>query len=180
MRTLHILTACSRPDGIKNVLAALSLAALIPEHWFLIRWHIAFQNHAQPDPHGAVKDNELMDLIPGDDWIWILDDDNAIHPAFFAALWKAWSDYPEKDAIVFSQNRRDGLGPVLPAGPENMRKGRVDTAQLVFKKSLIGPKRMRVDHRMCDGIFYEDLYESSPSAFAFIPDPVTNFNWQKT
>jgi hypothetical protein len=177
MRTLHILTACSRPDGLLRS-AARILAESFKEHWFLIRWHIAFQNHAQPDPHGAVKDSELMDLIPGDDWIWILDDDNEIHPAFFVALWKAWSDFPEKEAIVFSQNRKDGLGPVLLSGPENMRKGRVDTAQVVFKKSLIGPKRM-ITHPMCDGIFYEDLYQSSPAAFTFVPDPVVNFNWQK-
>lgn len=179
MRTLHILTACSRPDGIKNVLAELSIAALVPTHWFLIRWHIAFQSHLQQDPHGCVKDNELIALIPNDDWIWILDDDNLLHPGFFSALWKAWNDFPEKDAIVFSQNRKDALGPVLPAAPENMRVGRVDTAQVVFRKSLLGTDRMREDHKCADGILYETLDKKYPSAFAFVDEAVVNFNWQK-
>jgi hypothetical protein len=178
MKNLHIITACSRYSGVVS-----SAIKLVPEalkdHWFRVRWHIAFQNHTQPDPYGMGKDNEMLDLIPAEDWVWILDDDNLVHTDFFYALSDAWNLNPEKDAIVFTQNRKDGLGPVLQAAPENMKVGRVDTAQVVFKKSLIGVKRFKTDHRMADGIFYEEMFKNYPGAFAFVDLPVVNFNWQK-
>lgn len=177
MKTLHIITACSRLGFIPGMTIVPSRALI--ERRFLIRWHLAFQSDLQPDPHGYVKFNEMIDLIPYNEWVWILDDDNDMHPHFFNAIVKAWHDFPDKAAIVFSQNRWDEHGPVLHACPGNMRVGSVDTAQVVFKKDLIGHERFRTTYKCGDGEFYEKMYNRFPDQFAFVDNPVVNFNGLK-
>lgn len=178
MQTLHVITACSRLGQLPAL--ALGFFNFLPKDHslpFKVRWHIAFQNTAQPDPHGCVKFNELIDLIPSRDWIWILDDDNRIHIKFFELL----SDYFEfantkaVDAFVFGQNRFDALGD-LEAAPENMRVGRVDTAQVVFRKKLLNGLRFKENSKVADGEFYEALYKSAPDRFVFVKQLATYWN----
>lgn len=175
METLHVITSCSRPFLLPDIAKAFDQRE--QKLRYRIRWHVAFQHPSQIDNHGTIKMNEMIDLIPADDWVWILDDDNLVHPHFFEILHSAFEVYGDhKKAFVFSQNRADVLGPVLRSGPENMRVGRVDTAQVVFKKSLIGPLRLP-DHRMADGIFYEELFKiHGEEPFKFFDDAVVNFN----
>lgn len=178
MKTLHILTACSRPEGLENISRTLPNMCLF-DHWFLIRWHVSFQSHLQRDDYGGVKHNEILDMLPEDAWIWILDDDNLPNPLFFQALWNAWNDNPCHDAIVFSSIRKDALAPGLKAAPENMIRGRVDMAQVVFRKSVLCGKRFRENDRMCDGTLYAAMYRDTPGAFAFVDLQVINYNAQK-
>lgn len=175
METLHVITACSRPYLISDIAKAFDLRE--KNLRYAVRWHIAFQHPKQIDNHGTVKMNEMIELIPADDWVWILDDDNLVHPQFFDMLNCVFEVYANhKKAFVFSQNRADVLGPVLKADPDNMRVGRVDTAQVVFKKSLLGPVRLPDSH-VADGIFYEELFKiHGEEAFKFLSDPVVNFN----
>lgn len=178
MQTLHIITSCGRAFMIPDIAKSIAAELRTHELSFLVRWHIAYQHPEQFDLCGARKMNEMIDLIPTEDWVWILDDDNTIHPDFFPTLNRAFQVWPKlKDAFVFSQNRTDALGPVLPAGPENMRVGRVDTAQVVFRKRLLGSERMLLDSKMPDGILYERIYKANdPKAFVFFPDAIVNFN----
>lgn len=179
METLHIITACSRFVALARLADNVAFNITKKDLTYKIRWHVAFQNLWQPDPHGCVKFNEMLELIPADDWIWILDDDNAVHPKFFLMLDTCLNRYAgtKTKGLVFSQNREDELGPILFAGPENMRPCGVDTAQVVFKKSLIGPIRFPEDSKLADGVFYEKLFQmQGESAFVFFSDAVTNFN----
>lgn len=178
MKILHILTSCSRPFGVEKIAETLPFEAC-RDHWFLIRWHIAFQSHLQQDDYGGVKHNETIAMLPDDAWIWILDDDNLVHPDFFKALWKAWIAFPEKDAIVFSSIRKDKLAPGLKACPENMVLGRVDMAQVIFKKSLMRGMRFHENHKMCDGVLFEAMHKDAPGSFAFVDLQVINYNAQK-
>lgn len=180
METLHVITPCSRfillHDLLENFMKQFSRDPLA----FRVRWHIAFQHASDLDPCGAMKNNEMLELIPAKDWVWILDDDNTVHPYFFLMLQNLFLHYSgvnEKKAFVFSQNRADGLGPVLSARPENMRPGGVDTAQMVFKKEILGPLRFCDDPKMPDGILYEKLFQlHGENAFVFLPDAVVNYN----
>lgn len=178
MKTLHIITACSRFSFLHLVLAE-SVAQAVrnqkPKH--RVRWHIAFQHPSQVDSHGCVKFNEMIDLVPAQDWIWILDDDNDVHPNFFTALQAFFDLQTEKRAVVFSQRRADCLGPVLEAKPENMKPGGVDTAQVVFRKDLIGPLRFPENSKIADGLFYQQLFQiHGEKEFMFVSDPVVHFN----
>lgn len=176
--TLHIITACSRLSSLMRLADNVSWQASKAGDVLLrIRWHIAFQNFYQADPHGCVKFNEMLNLIPSDDWVWILDDDNEVHPDFFKVLTATLlGDELGTWAFVFDQNRKDQLGPVLRACPENMRVGGVDTAQVVFKKKLIGDKRFPEASPYADGEFYSELYRLHPAFFRFVNKPVVNFN----
>lgn len=178
MQTLHVITACSRLGQLPAL--ALGFFNFLPRDHKLpikVRWHIAFQNTEQPDPHGCVKFNEMIDLIPNKDWIWILDDDNRIHLKFFELLseYLAKSIQSTTGAFVFGQNRFDALGD-LEAAPENMRVGRVDTAQVVFRKKLLNGLRFPEDSKVADGIFYEALYKANPEQFVFVKQIATYFN----
>lgn len=146
---------------------------------FAVRWHVAFQHPNQFDLCGAFKMNEMVDLIPAEDWVWVLDDDNEVHPDFFTELAWHFDLYTAKQAFVFSQNRWDVLGPVLEAKPENMKVGGVDTAQVVFQKKLRGDLKLDVSSRVCDGILYAEMYRRNPDAFYFSKAVIVNFNAAK-
>lgn len=181
MQTLHIITACSRFPVLSDLAANVAKMAAHDPLSYLIRWHIAFQSGLEPDPHGCVKFNKMIDLVPAGDWIWILDDDNTVHPYFFLMLQTLFQYYAhtDKKAFVFSQNRSDVLGPVLHARPENMKVGGVDTAQVVFKKELLGSLlRFPEASKTADGEFYQELFAVyGPELFVFLPnDAVVNFN----
>lgn len=170
METLHVITPCSRFHRLA-VLGENFSEVVKKNLSYRIRWHVAFQN-SEVDPCGAMKNNEIIDMIPAKDWIWILDDDNSIHGFFFTKLqdlFLRYSGVNEKKAFVFSQNRADALGPILYARPENMRVGGVDTAQLVFKKELLGPLRFCDHPKYPDGLLYEKLFQiHGESAFVFV------------
>lgn len=177
MRTLHIVTACSRFDRLKDLAENISKLTRSTMPSFAVRWHVAFQHPDQFDLCGARKMNEMVDLVPDEDWVWILDDDNEMHVDFLFVLDQAFRDYPHKRAFVFSQNRWDILGPVLLAKPENMKVGGVDTAQVVFQKSLRGDLKLLLDSKVPDGILYAEMFRRTPEAFQFCTNcRVVNFN----
>lgn len=185
MKTLHIITPCSRFDMLPGL--AQNVAQCVqatPPSQYTVRWHVAFQHPLQPDLVGAVKNNEILRMIHADDFVWILDDDNLVHPRFFTTLDDVMKIFPDHNAFVFSQNRRDELGPVLKAAPENMKLYKVDTAQVVFKKKLMWGLEFPEDTRTPDGILFEDMYGMAQAAgeedlFRFVDVAVVNYNWRK-
>jgi hypothetical protein len=178
MRTLHVITPCSRfstlSDLAKNFTDQFSKVPLN----YRVRWHVAFQKKDEHDPCGVFKDNEMIDLIPDEDWIWILDDDNTVHHFFFTVMQSLFDSLNEDvKAIVLSQARADALGPVLEARPANMCVGGIDTAQLVFKKQILGPLRFCNHPKTPDGLLYEKLFKiHGPKAFLFVTDALVNYN----
>jgi len=113
----------------------------------------------------------------GDGWVWILDDDNSVHPSFFRRLEEEIAAHPDKEAIVFSQERSDALR-YLKAAPENVRVGSIDTAQFVLQRGLIGKYRWN-DLPTHDGIFIEQIFNDHPTAFHFVDDVLCYFNRQR-
>ena len=153
-------------DGLKRI-----------TDFFRIRWHVALQTDDLPDPHGCAKMNEMIDLVPMDHWIWILDDDNKVNPDLFPCLADAIFVYPDKEAFVFAQRRNDLHGPVLHANPENLFAIGCDTAQVVFRKRLIGHDlRMREDSPVADTKFFQTMYRMYESRFCFIDTPLVYHN----
>lgn len=177
MNTLHVLTPCSRLDYLAALADNFTKSLRYHPETYLIRWHVSFQSVRQPDLVGAVKNNEMLRLIPANDWVWILDDDNFVHPAFFGMLASMFVAQPDKWAFVFSQIRNDELGPVLRAAPENMKLYKVDTAQVVFRRGLLAGHFFPEDTNTPDGILFEKIYNlHNPDWFAFVEQPVVHYN----
>jgi len=175
---LTILTACSRRQNYAAMLQSIEQSKhnVDPKLGRLdYLWRIRYQKDNQPDPYGTVKDNELLDATYAG-WIWILDDDNLCHPDFFEVLLSKIINYPQAEAFVFAQDRGPKFGGLLRCGPENMIPGRVDTAQVVFKKEFLGDLRFPIGVYVADGILYQQLYAKDPKKFEFFNIPVTYFN----
>ena len=169
MKTLHIITPCSRPENIYRMGCSFKSSLTIFD--MKVIWHVSFQNASEPDLSGAVKNNKIIEMIPDDEYIYLLDDDNLMRPMFLAAVERLFKLCPDKRAFVFSQERRDELGPVLIAEPENMKLYKIDTAQVVFQKSLLGELRLQEDSRYWDGILFEELFKRHPEDFYFQRKP---------
>jgi hypothetical protein len=134
---LHVLTACSRPQNLERLSAALSDAE---RHGIALQWHVAFDTNRRY-VGGQVIKNQLLEQIAGG-WIWICDDDNLPHPDFLPHLPALirQAEQAGQRAILVGQQRRPNR--YLPAVPP--RVGYVDAAMLIASRAAIG------DHRIPD------------------------------
>lgn len=127
--TLHVLTACTRPQNLSRI--AASLRAWNTDDFI---WHIRFDPHGRHVGGQAVK-NAMLDEI-ADGWVMFLDDDTLVHPY----LWKRYLAHRDTPAIVFSQDHSQ-LG-ILRAAPENVAVGSIDIGQVILRRELIGTHRI--------------------------------------
>jgi glycosyltransferase involved in cell wall biosynthesis len=100
---------------------------------------------------GNVGRNDGLEAIR-DGWVWFLDDDNLPHAEFAAGLLAAVVDHPNAEGLVFDQFVKDGelrLKAKVDAG-----YAEVDSAQFVFRRSVIGPHRWVVDDYAADAGFF--------------------------
>ena len=141
--TLHVLTACSRPENLERV--ARSLAAT-PCHW-----HVRFDIERQYVGGQEVK-NVLLDEIH-DGWVFFLDDDTLMHPKLYRRLGTLFEE-GGPDAFVVSQ-RHSVLG-ILHAAPENVHVGGIDIGQVVARRTLIGDTRIPNTY-WGDGEFWSEI-----------------------
>ncbi len=128
----HVLTAVTRVDNLPRLGA--SLAVMAPE----AHWHLGFDRLHQHVGGQAVK-NRLLDGIH-DGWVWVLDDDTLAHPSLYRRIAEVLRDQPETQAVVVSQERRNGV--ILHASSDQVRTGYVDIGQAVLRRDLIGDARL--------------------------------------
>lgn len=148
-------------------------------HPFEIRWLIGQQCN-EPDPKGAEKADEMIDLIPENGWFLTVADDTVCHPSLLARIGKIIEYHPQIGAIVFT-GVRDGNGTLLAASPNHMSPGRVCGSQLVWNKSLVGENRFDFFKTggQSDGILIQKLYNESPEQFLFVDEPLTYFGYME-
>jgi glycosyltransferase involved in cell wall biosynthesis len=124
--------------------------------------------------------NMILDEI-NEGWIYILDDDNQIHPDF-------WKEIPDtllntdKKAIVFDQriDYKDFTGQEMRiASPENMRVSGVDSAQYILNRNLISSYRLPKGNYIADSMWAETIYNSDTQSFGFINKELCYYNWFK-
>jgi hypothetical protein len=112
---------------------------------------------------GHAQRNAALEYIQ-DGWVWALDDDNLCHPSFGLRLRELLRDHSEAGAFVVGQDRADGRR--LHAAPSEVAPCRVDTAQYVVRRNVIGTERVRSIHGD-DGGFIGRLYARYPERFVF-------------
>jgi len=110
-----------------------------------------------------------------DGYVYILDDDNIIHPDFFP-FFDSIKD--TNSGYVFNQfvNYKDFSNlEVRLALPENMKVGGVDAAQFLFPKSFF---TVDFEPDYCaDGIFIEEIYPQFKDEIIFIDKTLCYYNY---
>ena len=126
--------------------------------------------------HGLI--NQVLDEITSG-WIYILDDDNEMHPELIDVLHPLAIENPLLKGFIFSQqvSGRDFTGlDVREAKPENVKVQKIDMGQFIVTKSLIDDLRFVPMTYTADGIFIEKLYEMYPNKFMFVDKILCNYN----
>jgi len=180
---LTVVTPCSRPENLPALEASLTPGAA----WFDIAWMVLSDHGQYPESvAGHAQRNRALDRIM-DGWVYFLDDDNLMHPALFERLYRRITRIPSwylrgygsvgetgrARGYIFSQEL--GAGQRV-AAPENVTVNRIDTAQFLLWRGLIGDLRFAEDRYEADGIFIETLYSQSPQSFEFIEEPLCYYN----
>jgi hypothetical protein len=180
---LTIITPYSRPGNLQRMLPGVERCrAVFDVHWMIVHdgsmplegypdW-ILPQSYHPPDPvAGKAQINYALETIETG-WVWVLDDDNVVHPDFARNLQEMLVAHPEAKAFVFAQicgNSIRGVGPHL------VRECSIDQAQFVLRRNFIGHYRYPVKYTG-DGAFVEMLHAIEPQAFRFCPTPSVYYN----
>ena len=184
MERLTIITPCSRPDNLPY--ARASIEAGWP--WFDIDWRVVFDTSTctpvfvdgaiiaglsvAGSRFGNAQRNYALDRTDGG-WVYFLDDDNLMHPGFFAKLHEVIKNNPDLQAFAFAQD----LGVAArKVAPEFMHMGMIDMGQVCIQRDLIGDIRFQLHPYEADGYFIEDVYRAKPGAWGFVNEVVTFYN----
>lgn len=160
---IHVLTACSRPEGLAPIGQTLAAA---PDG-LDVRWHVGYDLARQHVGGQAVK-NRLLDDI-SDGYVWICDDDNLPAPGFLARL----LTLPPAPLYLFGQRRPAGrCQPALPPAV-----GQTDAAQLVAHISAIGGRRLPEQYDG-DGHWITAVWAACGGGL-LIDEPLTLYNAQR-
>jgi glycosyltransferase involved in cell wall biosynthesis len=194
---IHILTRCTRTDKLRKVME--SVFRDIPEG-VSVTWKVIFDtsvigkvdseilemvgNNAyfwrgtQGDMGHGLLNRAITNITEGEDWVYVLDDDNDLHPDFYSEIYKE-SLVSEAEGFIFSQyvGGKDFTKlEIREAKPENVKVQGIDMAQFILKRKLIGEKRLVPMQYVADGIFIEELYKENPTKFHFIDKVLCNYN----
>ena len=197
---LHILTRCTRPANLVTIIESVAKA----DPFFDVRWKVIFDTRDLKDVdagtlcdlQAAGAETHFMRGEPGDfghgllnwaldgissGWVYILDDDNVMHPRFWECARAAMSAPGfSARALVFNQriDGKDFTGQEMRvAGPENMRVGGVDSAQLLLRRDLIGDRRLAPMTYVADSLLAGEIHSDSPSDFLFLDEEMCYYNY---
>ena len=118
---------------------------------------------------GNPQRNYALDLIESQNksqetYIYFLDDDNVIHPDFYALM----DILDDKKIYTFNQeNRIKG---------NNINVGHIDTAMVLMDYTLCKNKRWILNKYDADGYFIKDCYESSKDSWVYIDNNLCYYN----
>lgn len=169
---LHVLTAVTRPENLPQLAASLDMA----NEWEIdICWHTRTDPDRRSVGGQSLKNAMLEDDDDPDGWVWILDDDNVAHPAFFARLLACQTTHPDARLIAIAQQHRNGW--VRQVERRMLRQTHVDAGQVVIRRDAIGERRIPL-HYCGDGEWIEGIANTlRDDEIAYIRTPATYYNW---
>jgi glycosyltransferase involved in cell wall biosynthesis len=200
MNILNIITRCTRTTNITQVFDSIQKN----NENFSIKWFVLFDltnmsdipsevliflkdkaeirfYESEPNDFGHDMINKTIDEIHSG-LIYILDDDNIIHPNFFNLLNDWFSNHPEKDGLIFSQKIGGidftGLD-VREAREENVQVSKIDMAQFCLKRELVSNYRFPKGYYVGDGMFIEKLFNENKDRFLIVEDIGCYYNFFK-
>jgi hypothetical protein len=170
---LHALTACTRPDNLPTIARSLEpdLSCGID-----LTWHVRFDPDRLAVGGQALKNAMLDDIADG--WIWICDDDNQAHPAFFETLMAMLADNGDVRLIVCAQQHQSGW--IRRVNRGMLKASHVDAGQIVARRDAIGEHRIP-EHYCGDGEFIQALADSlTTHQIMYVHHPVVFYNWLRS
>ena len=133
----------------------------------------------EPNDFGHGLINKILDSIDNNSWVYILDDDNLLHEDFLEKTYDLINEYYPNDGLIFSQYV-GGIDfsklEIRKAHPDNVKVGKIDFAQFLLKKSLIGDKRLLNKTYVADGIFISELFDENKNKILFSEDILCYYN----
>lgn len=193
---LNIVTRCTRPDYMSDVEKSIQSCKEIDLKWTIIidtsvlheipsdflekysKYDLRFMKGIAGDM-GHKFINKIFDEIQDDEWVYVLDDDNQMHPELIETIKTEMTKYPAAQGFIFSQSvgKKDFSGlDIREAKPENVKVQSIDMGQFFLKKSLIGEKRLESMKYVADGVFIEELYKEKTKDFIFIDKVLCYYN----
>lgn len=159
--TLHIVTACARPDHLAAIIESLK-----PYGW--VHWHVMFDIEKTAVGGQALKNRMISEIRDG--WVWVLDDDNLPSPGLLNKVRSLINSGDPTDGYIFSQTRHGKLIPAMPP-----KVGETDAAQAIIRRQAIDTF---IPHDYSgDGAWLCEIWKSKRLSLA--PDVVVSYNAQK-
>jgi len=166
---IHIITPCSRPENLEHLRESIPAGCTwtvfmdystkkkeVPKGVKVVRSNLggAFGN-----PLRNMALDYLQASASDNDYIYILDDDNIIHPNWFEAVKDSTEDF-----VNWGQVFRNG-DPRLHA-TESPRVGTIDTASYMARLGFIAKARFEYRYE-ADGLFAQELMKRNPKIKTF-------------
>jgi GT2 family glycosyltransferase len=195
---LAIITPCSRPENLTRLVWEIVRAR---EHWDIL-WYVIHDNTIIPDPlprmldapwikhlavsseatgsvWGCAQRDAALEEIAGEighQWLYFLDDDTCLHPAWAKNTAEQVKANPDAAMIVVGQRRWDRLGD-FTAAPENMRLMSVDFGQILFHVPAIRGIRL-MDHnaQAVDWYMIERVLRDHRDHVVYVPKQLALYN----
>lgn len=195
---INLVTAVSRPENLvrihQSIDRALSRSSL-HVRWILVVDHpeaiwpgveMSLRSkridvdkvvYSGPKCHyGVLQKNLGMDTII-DGYYHLLDDDNLVHPDFFAGIERAMVANPDARAFAVCQQRWDNVGSLI-ASPDRMGYGQIDNTMFVVHRDMIGSKRYDNERSGREDFhFFSELWELNREKFVFIHEILAYYNY---
>ena len=196
---LNIITRCTRPSNLEKIKNTIN-TKLFNIVWYIVfdtlslkdidcdllfniqniegKCNLIFKRGDKGDFGHRLINETINDIHNG--FIYILDDDNIIHEDFYKVLYHNIMNFPNKEGFVFNQkiDGKDFTGlDIRICSPENMKRSKIDMAQVVLHRYLIGETRLNHMNYISDSIFIEELYNNKPEKFHFIDQVLCYYNF---
>lgn len=197
---LHIITPCKRPENLREIARSIEDAKDFDK--LKVKWWIVMdgsQNKAWPSSNvlrnafpdcnidvaitrpglqslaGKGQINFALDQIGDDDkgFVWVFDDDNAVHPEFFKSLLQMFEECPGALGFAFGQDTCNGR--IRHVSANEMKELGIDQAQFVIRRDFIGSDRYVMSYSG-DGEFAGRMFAKNPNVWEFNDIPVTYYN----
>ena len=187
---LNIITACSRQKNLSTIFRSINFDLV--DNWFIVydtsksrSYNFMFKTYEkikelecdQSGVCGHPQINYALDLITSG-FVYILDDDNLIHPNF-------WNILPKLDInsiYTWDQSRNFNLSTrkesIMKGG--NITKGQIDTAQFIVPIQYIDKTRWVTNERCGDFKFISSIHKTHKSKFVYIPKTCSYWNHLQT
>jgi hypothetical protein len=180
---LNIITACSRPETLDAIYKTMRFDLI--GCWYIIYDTSKGRSYTHKftenpkvkeidwDEEGVCghpQINHALDLIK-EGMVYILDDDNIIHPNF----WAFAPFFKESYIYTWDQLRHVKMNIVITGN--KVFETQIDTAMFIVPRKLIGDLRWDPNQRGADGRFIKALWEKDSSVFRYINKIMCFFNY---
>jgi hypothetical protein len=204
MNKLAIITPCSRVKNLYHLEVSIGFHSesttwficydreIIPSDGLYYGVHINFnyyQNHfgvminqtaIKGGVSGNLQRNRALDELKKenfDGWVYILDDDNILHPDFFTEINKLITNNPEARGFIFAQEGvSDGKIWIRKNTSDNIKVNYIDQAQFILHTDLIKDKRYQQRYE-ADGIFIDEIYQEHKDKIIISDEVLCYYNF---